>query len=156
MRPYAFVVVVVLMLPTSGFAQEIFTDGFESGDLSVWSDAVGELCGFHTGMGCSFAFKTCFMGELLNPAGVDLCHNTPDVDPFPLPEFADCIGAGLTAYDLCGANSVCLDSTPGVYECRDVCATNEGAFGSSPHVDCRRTGAVCIDAFGTPSYGLCF
>jgi hypothetical protein len=156
MRLSLIVAVAVVMCPTSGLTQEVFNDGFESGDLSAWSDAVGEVCGFHASIGCSFAFKTCFMGELLNPVGLDLCLDTPDVTPFPLPEFADCIAAGLAAYDLCGANSVCLDSAPGVYECRDVCATSAGAFGSSPHDDCRRTGAVCMDAFGTTSYGLCF
>jgi len=156
MRISLLVLLAVLMVPGLGFAQEIFNDGFESGDLSAWSNAVGEVCGFHDGLGCSFAFKTCFMGELLNPLAVDLCLDTPNVTPFPLPEFADCIAAGLAAYDLCGPNSVCLDVTPGVYDCRDICATSEGSFGSGPHVDCRRSGAVCIDAFGNPSYGLCF
>lgn len=157
MRPYLIVAVAVFMFPSSGFTQEIFNDGFESGDLSAWSDAVGEVCGFHASVGCSFAFKTCFMGELLNPVGLDLCLDTPNVTPFPLPEFADCIAAGLAAYDLCGANSVCLEliTTPGVYECRDICATSAGAFGTY-HPDCRRADAICEDVFGNPSYGLCF
>ncbi len=155
MKPYLVVVFAVFLVPATGFTQEIFSDGFESGDLSAWSDAMGEVCDFHAGVGCSFPFKTCFMGELLNPLAVDLCLSTPDVTPFPLPEFADCIAAGLAAYDLCGPNSGCLEDTPGAYICRDFCATSEGPFGSSPHADCRRTGAVCQNAFGSPSYGLC-
>lgn len=155
MKTFIFALLASLVIPVSGFAQSVFSDDFASGDLSAWSNAVGEACDFHSGDGCSFVFKTCFMAELVNPLGVDLCFDTPDVTTFPLPEFADCVAAGLAAYDLCGPNSVCLDETPFNSECRDVCATSEGGFGSSPHPDCRRLDAVCIDAFGDPSYGLC-
>ena len=137
-----------------GSGGRIFEDGFASGDLSAWSDAAGEICDFHGGAGCSFLSKTCFMGEILNPQATDLCLGTPGVIPFPLPEFADCDAAGLSAYDFCGPNSLCLETLPGDLECRDICATSEGPFGSS-HPDCRRSGAVCTDAFMEPGYGLC-
>ena len=145
----------VLVVPGLAPALENFSNGFESGDLSAWSDAVGERCDFHIGDPCSFATQACFMGEILGPQAVDLCLVPPAVDPFPLPEFADWISAGLAGYDLCGPNSVCLDATPGVFLCRDLCATSEGPFGSTPHPDCRRVDAVCTNAFGNPSYGLC-
>ena len=143
----------------------IFADDFETGDLSLWSNGQGEDCGFpHCWLdpltpcppspGCSFGDQTCFMGELLGEPPVDLCLATPDLDPFPLAEFADCTAAGLLRLSPCGPSSICVQVAPGDVQCRDLCATSEGAIGTTDHPDCRRPEAVCSDAFH-PDFGLC-
>ena len=144
----------------------LFVDGFESGDLLAWSDATRESCGFIHGWidvathadpspGCSFDSKTCTMGELTSAFPQDLCTITPDVAPFPMAEFADCGAAGLGPFDLCGPGSVCVEITAGDVQCWDVCAASEAPFGDSPHPDCRRAAATCVDAFSRTDLGLC-
>ena len=94
------------------------------------------------------------MGELITTPPRDLCLNTPDTDPFPLPEFADCLAVGLRRSSPCGPSSMCIQLAPGDVQCRDLCAISEGAIGTSNHPDCRRPAAVCTDAFH-PDFGLC-
>lgn len=146
--------------------QIVFADDFESGDLSAWSDALGESCGFaHCWLdpltpcppspACSFTDKTCFMGELITSPPQDQCIDTPDTDPFPLPEFADCLTASLLRGIVCGPSSLCVQLAPGDVQCRDLCATSEGPFGTNNHPDCRRPEAVCTDSLFHPDFGLC-
>lgn len=155
-----------LLATISAPIQIIFADGFETGDLSAWSDALRESCDFpHCWLDpltpcppsppCSFTDKTCFMGELITSPPQDLCIDTPDTDPFPLPEFADCLAAGLLRGVPCGPSSLCVQLAPGDVQCRDLCATSEGAFGTTNHPDCRRPEAVCADALFHPDFGLC-
>lgn len=144
----------------------ILADGFESGDLSAWTDGSNESCAFaHCWLDplthcsplipCTFVDQTCFMGELVASPPQDLCFGTPDTDPFPLPEFGDCLADGLLRGDVCGPSSLCIRITPGDVQCRDLCATSEGALGTDNHPDCRRPEAVCIDILLHPDFGLC-
>lgn len=155
-----------LLLAASTPMGIIFSEDFETGDLSGWSDSLGETCGFpHCWLdpltpcppspACSFADQTCFMGELISSPPQDLCIGTPDTDPFPLSEFADCLAAGLPRGSTCGPSSTCIQFSPGDVQCRDLCATSEGALGTNNHPDCRRPEAVCTDALSHPDFGLC-
>ena len=143
----------------------VFADDFETGDLSAWANALRESCEFpHCWLDpltpcipsppCSFSDKTCFMGELILSPPQDFCIDTPNVSPFPLAEFADCLAAGLLQSSACGPSSMCIQLAPGDVQCRDLCAVSEGAIGTNNHPDCRRAEAVCTDAFH-PDFGLC-
>ena len=155
-----------LLATVSAPIQIIFADGFETGDVSAWSDAFGESCGFpHCWLDpltpcppsppCSFTDQTCFMGELILSPPQDLCIDTPEIDPFPLPEFADCLAEGLDRSLACGPSSLCVQLAPGDVQCRDLCATSEGDLGTDNHPDCRRSEAVCTDSLFHPDFGFC-
>lgn len=94
---------------------------------------------------------SCLAGELLG-VDFDVCGETPPL----LDVGASCSDAGINQFELCGLNSICfdLDST-GEVTCRDLCFVSAGAFGSSPHPDCRNSTDTCEDTFSGADFGMC-
>jgi len=112
-------------------------------------------CDFHANVACTDASLDCFPGELFSEA-FDLCLETP-ISNWPLSEYESCTAFGLSEYDVCATNSICLliPSIDADVLCYDLCMTSEQGFDIPSHPDCRGVNESCIELFLTQEFGLC-
>lgn len=117
-----------------------------------------DTCGYNHGdpgnptRACADSSEVCRPGELIGET-YDYCRQPPATTLAP---GDDCTSNGLMVFDECGINSLCLtESLTGSVLCYDMCITSEGAFGTSPHPDCRDTNATCTQVVSTSAFGAC-
>ena len=114
-----------------------------------------ESCGYDEGMPMCSQGLSCVPQEITG-GSVDTCGDLPNPE---IELLGDCTAAGLSQGQLCGPNSACLDLSqsggpPGLV-CYDLCRTNQGAFNTTNHPDCRSSSATCAEVFQSTEFGLC-